>query len=73
MAGITQPGHSFLRHCVSKLEIGTHLQSWHLSVGAGPVHQIQCFVQLIVVENSKLGEVNQQEGKRVKGYLKKNF
>ena len=57
----------------SRLEIGTHLQGWHLSVGAGPVHEIQCFVQLIVVEHSKLGKVNQQEGECLKGNLKINL
>ena len=34
------------------------------------MQQIQRFVQLIVVENSKLGKVNQQEGERLKGDLK---
>ena len=57
--------YGFLEYCTNtqlKSVVCTHLQSWHLSICAGSVQQIQRFVQLIVVENSKLGKVNQQEG-----------
>lgn len=43
-------------------EVETHPQGWHFSVAAGSVHQVQSLVELIVVEHSKLGQVDQQKG-----------